>query len=221
MGAIAQLNAGLASRQHVVAVAVALVLLLGAVANTRAADVYASTAADGSVRYATQPLDPSYRLALRETSVAIPPAAPHGGRTYGPDEAKLRPLIDKISHRHGVDVALVHAVVAIESGYRPDAKSPKGAQGAMQLMPSTASRYGLVGVHALRDPERNIDAGVRHLKDLLIRHRGNVALALAAYNAGSGTVERHGRRIPPYAETMLYVPAVLAKSQAASSASTP
>lgn len=82
----------------------------------------------------------------------------------------------------------------------------------MQLMPATGERYGLTGAHSWRDPERNIDAGVRHLKDLLSQHQGNVALALAAYNAGAGAVSRHQARIPPYRETMLYVPAVLAKS---------
>jgi soluble lytic murein transglycosylase-like protein len=86
----------------------------------------------------------------------------------------------------------------------------------MQLMPATGERYGLTGSHSWRDPERNIDAGVRHLKDLLSQHQGNVALALAAYNAGAGAVSRHHARIPPYRETMLYVPAVLAKSAALS-----
>lgn len=109
---------------------------------------------------------------------------------------------------------MVEAVVAVESSLNPAAVSPKGAQGAMQLMPATAARYGLNGPGAWRDPERNIDAGVRHLKDLLSQHGGNVALALAAYNAGAGAVARHQGRIPPYRETMLYVPAVLAKSAA-------
>jgi soluble lytic murein transglycosylase-like protein len=78
----------------------------------------------------------------------------------------------------------------------------------MQLMPATAARYGVTDPG---DPAQNIDAGVRHLKDLLnVQHQGNVALALAAYNAGQGAVARHGGRIPPYRETMLYVPAVLA-----------
>lgn len=86
----------------------------------------------------------------------------------------------------------------------------------MQLMPATAARYGLSGPDTWRDPERNIDAGARHLKDLLVQHQGNLALALAAYNAGPGAVARHRGRIPPYRETMLYVPAVLARFAAAS-----
>jgi soluble lytic murein transglycosylase-like protein len=191
---------------------VAVVLL--SAANGWAADVYASTASDGSVRYATQALDSSYRLALREATAGTS-ATPLLTSNHRAETSKLKGLADTIARRHGLDSSLVQAVVAVESGYRADARSAKGAQGAMQLMPATASRYGLVGQEALRDPERNIDAGVRHLKALLVRHKGNVALALAAYNAGSGAVERHGNRIPPYAETMLYVPSVLARTRAA------
>ncbi len=77
----------------------------------------------------------------------------------------------------------------------------------MQLMPATAARYGVTDAG---DAAQNIDAGVRHLRDLLNAHQGNVALALAAYNAGQGAVAKHRGRIPPYPETMLYVPAVLA-----------
>lgn len=178
-----------------------------------AANVYASMEADGSMRYATQALDSSYRLVFREDGEPIRNAAPGRTRSGGPAAEKLRPMIDRIARRHGVDASLVHAVIAVESGYRTDAKSAKGAQGAMQLMPDTAKRYGLSDSRALRDPERNIDAGVRHLKALLARHNGNTPLALAAYSAGSRAVERHGNRIPPYSETMLYVPAVLAKSR--------
>lgn len=80
----------------------------------------------------------------------------------------------------------------------------------MQLMPQTGAQYGVPHA-ALFDAKANIEAGVRHLKSLLEAHQGNVALALAAYNSGSGAVRRYGDRIPPYRETMLYVPAVLAK----------
>lgn len=81
----------------------------------------------------------------------------------------------------------------------------------MQLMPATARQYGLIDRF---DAERNIDAGARHLKALLLRHGGNEALALAAYNAGEGAVARHGLRVPPFRETMLYVPRVLAARHA-------
>jgi soluble lytic murein transglycosylase-like protein len=175
------------------------------------ADIYASAATDGSVRYATQPLDGSYRLLLRESAdgaqAELPAAAPTMKKA-----AALRTIIEHAAALHEVPVALVEAVVAVESGYNPRAISPKGARGAMQLMPATGRTYGLADRHALSDPERNIDAGVRHLKRLVAEHRGNLALSLAAYNAGSAAVGRHGNRIPPYRETMLYVPAVLART---------
>lgn len=120
----------------------------------------------------------------------------------------LDTLINRLAQKHAVDAALVRAIIEIESNFNANARSSKGAIGAMQLMPSTAAQYG---VRNLQDPAQNIDAGIRHLKYLLALHRGNTALALASYNAGQGTVNKHGHRIPPYTETMLYVPAVLAK----------
>lgn len=179
----------------------------------RGADVFVSTSPDGSQRYATQALDRTYRLIHREAA-QLPATDPP---TSAPrrDEA-LRAIIERAALRHGVSPALIEAVVQVESNRDANAVSPKGARGAMQLMPATAERYGLSGPHSWRDPERNIDAGVRHLKDLLARHRGNVVLALAAYNAGAGAVGRHRNRIPPYRETMLYVPAVLARSASVS-----
>ena len=116
-------------------------------------------------------------------------------------------MIEHYARLHNVPQDLVAALVGVESGFNTRAVSPKGAAGAMQLMPATAARYGVTNPE---DPAQNIDAGVRHLKDLLVLHQGNVALALASYNAGQGAVARHGSRIPPYRETMLYVPAVLA-----------
>jgi soluble lytic murein transglycosylase-like protein len=176
----------------------------------QAADVFVSVAADGSQRYATQALDASYRIAYREAPSLPAPTAPRAKGS--PAHEQLHAIIDRVALRYGVSPALVEAVVQVESGRNSDAVSPKGARGVMQLMPATAARYGLEGPVSWRDPERNIDAGVRHLKDLLAQHQGNVALALAAYNAGSGAVGRHRDRIPPYRETMLYVPAVLARS---------
>jgi soluble lytic murein transglycosylase-like protein len=81
----------------------------------------------------------------------------------------------------------------------------------MQLIPATAARYGVANPG---DPQQNIDGGVRYLKDLIATHNGNVALALAAYNSGERAVSRHGSRIPPFRETMLYVPTVLARYEA-------
>jgi soluble lytic murein transglycosylase-like protein len=101
-------------------------------------------------------------------------------------------------------------VVDVESNSNPRAVSSKGAVGAMQLMPSTAAMYGVTDS---TDPAQNIEAGILHLKYLLSLHQGNVALALAAYNAGEGAVSKYSNNIPPYRETMLYVSAVLARLQ--------
>lgn len=105
----------------------------------------------------------------------------------------------------GVDTALVHAVIAVESGYRANAVSPRGAIGLMQLMPATARRFGTDNPH---DPQANLQAGTRYLRFLIDRFPARKDLALAAYNAGEGAVARHGG-IPPYPETQAYVPAVL------------
>jgi soluble lytic murein transglycosylase-like protein len=182
------------------------------------ADIYRSEGPDGEVRFASQPLDKSYRLFLRAEAprlAALPnrkaasAVASRGGDTRELREGHLAPLVEQLSRKHAVDVALVRAIIDVESAGNPAAVSIKGATGAMQLMPSTAAMYG---VTELTDPAQNIDAGIRHLKYLLARHDGNVALALAAYNAGEGAVAKHAG-IPPYRETMLYVPAVLARMQ--------
>lgn len=172
--------------------------------------VFVSYSADGVPSYASQRRDSTYRLFIRGEPV------PEGRSRVAPRSTaenlqrgrlQLTPLIEHYARLHEVTPALVAAVVSVESGFNSRAVSPKGAAGAMQLMPATAARYGVTDPG---DPAQNIDAGVRHLKDLLVQHQGNVALALAAYNAGQGAVARHGGRIPPYRETMLYVPAVLA-----------
>jgi hypothetical protein len=127
-----------------------------------------------------------------------------------PDQAMARryeALVDAMSRRHGVDGALVHAVIFTESSYEPRAVSPQGAMGLMQLMPATARRYGARNPF---DAAQNIEAGVRMLRDLLDLFDHDMELALAAYNAGPGAVIRAGRRIPRNDETLSYVPRVLA-----------
>jgi hypothetical protein len=116
-------------------------------------------------------------------------------------------LIDAAASTHGVDPRLVHALIEVESNYEPRARSKKGAKGLMQLMPETARQYAVRDPY---DPRANIEAGVRHLKDLLSRF--DVTLALAAYNAGEGAVRRFGR-VPPYAETKAYVSKVLQRAR--------
>jgi len=117
------------------------------------------------------------------------------------------PYIEIVAKDNGVDPTLVKAVALVESGFNPRAKSSKGAQGLMQLMPKTAAQYGVTN---LKDPYQNLTAGTKHLRELLDRYEGDVTLALAAYNAGSGAVTRYGG-VPAYAETQDYVKKVQAK----------
>jgi len=110
-------------------------------------------------------------------------------------------LVREAAERHNVDPALVRAVIETESNWNSSAVSRKGAGGLMQLIPTTAQRYG---ANDVLNPQQNVDAGVRHLKWLLERYNGNLDLALAAYNAGEGAVDRaHG--IPAFRETRNYV----------------
>lgn len=119
---------------------------------------------------------------------------------------KYEKQIQNASKKHGVDPYLVEAIINIESGFNPDAVSPKNAMGMMQLMPGTAEEYG---VYDPFNPEANIDGGVRVLKDLMDYFNGNLELSLAAYNAGKGAVVKYGFKIPPYVETLDYVEKVL------------
>jgi len=112
-------------------------------------------------------------------------------------------LIDTVAAQHGVDPQLVRAVIQVESAYKPNARSPKGAMGLMQLMPRTARQYAVGNPY---DPKANIEGGIKYLKSLLGRFE--LSLALAAYNAGEAAVQRFGG-IPPYRETRDYVTRVL------------
>jgi hypothetical protein len=119
------------------------------------------------------------------------------------DRGYYDPIIDRVSAEQGVDAKLVRAVIQVESGYQERARSPKGAMGLMQLMPTTARQYAVVDPY---DPTSNIEAGIKHLRSRVDRFP--VRLALAAYKAGESAVERF-RGVPPYPETLDYIARVL------------
>ncbi|MEP7117195.1 MAG: transglycosylase SLT domain-containing protein [Acidobacteriota bacterium] len=116
--------------------------------------------------------------------------------------ARFDSIIDHHAAAQGVSADLVRAVIQVESAFNPRALSPKGAMGLMQLMPATASE---LGVDNPFDPAQNIGGGIRYLKRLLSRYDDKVELALAAYNAGPGAVDKYGQKVPPYQETRDYV----------------
>ena len=120
----------------------------------------------------------------------------------GVSSARYDDLISQHSRINDVRTDLVRAVMQVESGFNPNARSPKGAMGLMQLMPATARQFG---VRNAFNPAENVRAGVAYLRQLLDRYDNDERLALAAYNAGPGAVDRHGHQIPPYRETRDYV----------------
>jgi hypothetical protein len=164
------------------------------------AETYKLTAPDGTTHFTNAPTDPQYRrMGIPSGTAAGYLRLPNGDT--GPYVQEIRDAAD----RYGVPVKLVSAVIRAESGFNARAVSRKGAQGLMQLMPSTAS---MLGVRNSFDPRENIDGGVRHLRGLIDRFPNRLPLALAAYNAGEKAVIQYNG-IPPYPETQDYVTKVL------------
>jgi soluble lytic murein transglycosylase-like protein len=142
---------------------------------------------------------------LRRIEQIDPAGAPDLTTRFAPGTERFENLIASSAAQWHVDKALVKAIVANESAFDPNATSPAGAQGLMQLEPATAAELGVTDAY---DPRQNIAGGTRYIRGLLDRFHGDAARAVAAYNAGPGTVEKYGG-VPPYAETRAYVENVL------------
>ena len=181
------------------------------------AQIYAGTSGSGAVVLSNfqssetpdvviaAPNEPRPFVPLAEAKAApAAPAAPLDEHRV----AQFKPMIQKVAQETSVPPQLLHAVVAVESGYDARAVSRKGAQGLMQLMPQTAQRFG---VRNAFDPLENLRGGALYLKWLLDYFNGDLKLALAGYNAGENEVVRAGYKIPPIKETRDYVPKVLAQ----------
>lgn len=196
----------------------AAIVLASLAAGHAHADLYGFVDERGVAHFANAPLDHRYYLFKRERRPGTAPGsnlvimnapAAAARRTIRINPAQRRqysPLVAAVAREQRLPAALLHAVITVESGYNPRARSPKGASGLMQLMPATAQRYAVADIW---DPRQNVAGGARYLRDLLAMFNQDLSLALAAYNAGEGAVIQHGNRIPPYPETRSYVPKVL------------
>lgn len=163
-----------------------------------AAEIYMYRSPNGSVLFSNAPAKQGFKRYTVQRGFGLGPPRRVVDR---PHHTAFDHIISNIAGREGVDPALVKAVIRAESGFVPTARSPKGAQGLMQLMPATARMHKVWRAY---DPNENIEGGVKHLRLLLKQYRGNVRLALAAYNAGGGAVQRYGG-VPPYKETVEYI----------------
>ena len=216
------------STRRCIPLAVALGAAFGAA--PALAQIYAGTTGSGAVVLSNFQTDqtpqmviapppaptPALPVGSEPLAAAMVPATssvPTGTAPAAARIEKLKPMIQKIAAETSVPPQLLHAVIAVESGYDERAVSPKGAQGLMQLMPRTAQRFG---VRNAFDPLDNVRGGALYLRWLLNYFNGDVRLALAGYNAGESEVVRYGYRIPPYRETLAYVPKVLAHLNRAS-----
>lgn len=202
-----------------------------AMASAAHADLWAYVDEFGITHFAAEALDERYKLFFKgerydsnQPGMLLRPDSTAQGlnaRTrmqsffeVSPRYKSVRPHLQKAAERTGVEYELLKAVIAVESGFDTAAVSPKGAVGLMQLMPATAERFGVAASKSrsmqqqLVDPAVNIPAGARYLSYLMSLFPGRLDLVLAAYNAGEGAVQKFGKAIPPYKETMNYVKAV-------------
>jgi len=174
------------------------------------AQLYSWKDANGRLIISDRPQDPAaktYAVAYVGTGYGV--VKPTAGTRRG---TEFDDLIAEHATRHSLQPDFVRAVIQAESAFNPRARSPKGAMGLMQLMPSTAAEYRVMNAY---DPAENIRAGVAYLKSLLTRFSDDVSLALAAYNAGPKAVEKYGNAVPPYKETRNYVSKIRANAGAA------
>lgn len=193
----------------------AAALLLGyAVPQAVQAQIYAKgegTDGAGAIILTDIPQDHSYRVVVAAPTASGRAGAPRAvsplpSMATPPLPSQLRGVVQAASRANAIDPALVQAVMGVESAYKVNAVSPKGALGVMQLMPGTAARFGVRDVF---NPQDNIYGGARYLRYLLNLFGNDLELALAAYNAGENAVIRAGYRVPNYPETKAYVPKVL------------
>lgn len=178
-----------------------------------AAQIYARRDANGVLVLSDRPLGPGATTYPVVRADAVRTTTPATSRVHQEWDS----IIDKHASDYGVRPELVRAVIQVESGFNPRARSHKGAMGLMQLMPGTAAD---LGVRDPYDPGENIRGGIAYLSSLLTRYDRNEELALAAYNAGPGAVDRYGAVVPPFPETRDYVKKVAGRSQTSARSST-
>lgn len=186
-------------------VASAVFLCLSATVLPATAQIYVGASSDGSIVLSNfASVETPTKLIAAPGSVMPAPV--------GPGLADVANIVHQVAQEFDVSPHLLNAVIAVESGYNARAVSHKGAQGLMQLMPATAQRFGVTDPF---DAQDNVRGGARYLKTLLAQFNGDLQLTLAAYNAGESAVVRYGNRVPPFAETLKYVPRVLERMQRA------
>jgi soluble lytic murein transglycosylase-like protein len=170
------------------------------------AEIYKYRDSQGRIHFTDKPMAGKYRLVWRSGLEKGSARNGYSTAEFRKNKMQLTPLIDATARRARLHPGLLHAIVLAESAYNPQARSHKGALGLMQLMPATASRYG---VDNSLDPLQNLEGGTSYLKDLLIEFKYDLKLAIAAYNAGENAVRKYGNVIPPYPETQQYVDKVM------------